>query len=40
MIGADGVHSTVRRLTFGPEERFVRHLGYYVAGWDVPNEWG
>ena len=39
MIGADGVHSTVRRLAFGPEERFVRHLGYYVAGWDVPNEW-
>jgi 2-polyprenyl-6-methoxyphenol hydroxylase-like FAD-dependent oxidoreductase len=39
VIGADGVHSTVRRLAFGPEERFVRHLGYYVAGWDVPNEW-
>ena len=39
VIGADGVHSTVRRLTFGPEEQFVRHLGYYVASWDVPNEW-
>ena len=33
VIGADGVHSTVRRLTFGPEERFVKHLGYYVGGW-------
>ena len=40
VIGADGVHSTVRRLAFGPEERYVQHLGYYVAGWDVPNEWG
>jgi 2-polyprenyl-6-methoxyphenol hydroxylase-like FAD-dependent oxidoreductase len=40
VIGADGVHSTVRRLTFGPEDRVVKHLGYYVASWDVPNEWG
>ena len=40
VIGADGVHSAVRRLTFGPEEQFVKHLGYYVAGWEVPNEWG
>ena len=40
VIGADGVHSGVRRLAFGPEERFVKHLGYYVAGWDAPNEWG
>ena len=40
VIGADGVHSAVRRLAFGPESQFVRHLGYYVAGWDVPNDWG
>ncbi|MFI1191813.1 FAD-dependent monooxygenase [Micromonospora sp. NPDC020750] len=40
VIGADGVHSAVRRLTFGPEERFVRHLGYYVATWGLPNEFG
>src|SRR4029450_12919483 len=40
VIGADGVHSTVRRLTVGAEEQFVKHLGYYVAGWDVPNQWG
>jgi 2-polyprenyl-6-methoxyphenol hydroxylase-like FAD-dependent oxidoreductase len=40
VIGADGVHSGVRRLAFGPEEQFVKHLGYYVGGWDVPNEWG
>ncbi|MFI6071093.1 FAD-dependent monooxygenase [Actinoplanes sp. NPDC051343] len=36
VIGADGVHSAVRRFTFGPEEEFVKHLGYYVAGWEVP----
>ncbi|MCU7724676.1 FAD-dependent monooxygenase [Actinoplanes sp. KI2] len=40
VVGADGVHSGVRRLAFGPEEQFVKHLGYYVAGWDVPDEWG
>ncbi|HEY2674343.1 MAG TPA: FAD-dependent monooxygenase [Rugosimonospora sp.] len=38
VIGADGVHSAVRRLAFGPEERFVSHLGYYVATWEMPNE--
>ncbi|WP_229680360.1 FAD-dependent monooxygenase [Saccharopolyspora thermophila] len=37
VVGADGVHSGVRRLVFGPEERFVRHLGYYVATWAVPD---
>jgi 2-polyprenyl-6-methoxyphenol hydroxylase-like FAD-dependent oxidoreductase len=31
VVGADGLHSTVRRLAFGPEERFVRHLGVYVG---------
>ncbi|MEU2255144.1 FAD-dependent monooxygenase [Nocardia xishanensis] len=31
VIGADGLHSTVRRLTFGPEHAFVRHTGMYVA---------
>lgn len=40
VVGADGVHSGVRRLTFGPEEQFVKHLGYYVATWPVANEWG
>ena len=34
VIGADGIHSRVRRLSFGPERDYVRHLGYYycVAG--------
>ncbi|MBF9128509.1 FAD-dependent monooxygenase [Plantactinospora sp. S1510] len=31
VIGADGLHSTVRRLAFGPEAEFVHHLGTYLA---------
>ncbi len=31
VIGADGSHSTVRRLAFGPESEFVRPLGLYQA---------
>ncbi|MFB9837063.1 FAD-dependent monooxygenase [Actinoallomurus acaciae] len=31
VVGADGLHSGVRRLAFGPESAFVRHLGLYVA---------
>ncbi len=38
VIGADGLHSGVRRLALGAESRFVRHLGFYLAGWDLPND--
>jgi 2-polyprenyl-6-methoxyphenol hydroxylase-like FAD-dependent oxidoreductase len=31
VVGADGLHSNVRRLAFGPEQAFVRPLGMYVA---------
>jgi 2-polyprenyl-6-methoxyphenol hydroxylase-like FAD-dependent oxidoreductase len=31
VVGADGLHSTVRRLAFGSEADFVRHVGLYVA---------
>jgi 2-polyprenyl-6-methoxyphenol hydroxylase-like FAD-dependent oxidoreductase len=31
VVGADGLHSGVRGLAFGPESRFVRDLGAYVA---------
>ncbi|MFF3619944.1 FAD-dependent monooxygenase [Streptomyces sp. NPDC002467] len=31
VIGADGHHSGVRGLVFGPESRFVTHAGLYVA---------
>jgi 2-polyprenyl-6-methoxyphenol hydroxylase-like FAD-dependent oxidoreductase len=37
VIGADGLHSNVRRLAFGPESQSVSYLGYYLAGWDLPN---
>jgi 2-polyprenyl-6-methoxyphenol hydroxylase-like FAD-dependent oxidoreductase len=35
LIGADGQHSVVRELAFGPETRFERQLGYYAAAWKV-----
>lgn len=31
VVGADGIHSNVRRLAFGPEEDYVRFLGHYYA---------
>ncbi|WP_284754900.1 FAD-dependent monooxygenase [Arthrobacter sp. efr-133-R2A-120] len=31
VVGADGLHSTVRSLVFGPETDFVRHLGLHIA---------
>jgi len=31
VIGADGMHSAVRRLVFGPEERFLRYMRHYFA---------
>jgi 2-polyprenyl-6-methoxyphenol hydroxylase-like FAD-dependent oxidoreductase len=31
VIGADGLHSNVRRLTFGPESQFEHYLGCLVA---------
>lgn len=38
VIGADGIHSIVRAFAFGPEERHLRHLGPYVAVWDLPDD--
>ena len=37
VIGADGLHSHVRRLVFGPEEEFIEHLGTHAAIFTVPN---
>ena len=31
VVGADGLHSAVRRLVFGLDREVVRHLGVYVA---------
>ncbi|HEX6683952.1 MAG TPA: FAD-dependent monooxygenase [Candidatus Limnocylindrales bacterium] len=37
VIGADGLHSRVRALTFGDEAQFVKHLGAYVSIYTTPN---
>ncbi|GAA3441262.1 FAD-dependent oxidoreductase [Planomonospora venezuelensis] len=33
LAGADGIHSVVRRLVFGPEEHYLRPLGYHTASY-------
>jgi 2-polyprenyl-6-methoxyphenol hydroxylase-like FAD-dependent oxidoreductase len=40
VVGADGLHSSLRAMVFGPHERFVRHLGLVLAFYSVPNEFG
>ena len=39
VVGADGIHSRVRRLAFGPERDYVHHLGYYYCVAGAPG-WG
>ncbi|MGB8943049.1 MAG: hypothetical protein WCD21_22850 [Streptomyces sp.] len=41
VVGADGLHSNVRRLVFGDECRFSAFIGAYLgvltgASWNVP----
>ena len=40
VLGADGLHSGVRALAFGPEQPFLRHLGYYFGLADVDARFG
>lgn len=40
VVGADGPHSAVRRLVFGPEEQFVKPLGGYNAWFTAPDTVG
>jgi 2-polyprenyl-6-methoxyphenol hydroxylase-like FAD-dependent oxidoreductase len=35
VIGADGLHSRVRRLVFGPDSEFETSLGYHVAAFEA-----
>lgn len=35
VVGADGLHSQIRRLVFGPTETFERNLGYGVAAFEA-----
>jgi 2-polyprenyl-6-methoxyphenol hydroxylase-like FAD-dependent oxidoreductase len=37
VVGADGMHSAVRRLTFGAEQQFLHHLGFYIAVAALPD---
>jgi 2-polyprenyl-6-methoxyphenol hydroxylase-like FAD-dependent oxidoreductase len=37
VVGADGLHSNVRSIAFGEESKFVRHMGYYIAIFTVPD---
>ncbi|MEV4128109.1 FAD-dependent monooxygenase [Nocardia sp. NPDC049707] len=37
IVGADGLHSNVRTLTFGPESDSTTWLGSYLAIFSVPN---
>jgi 2-polyprenyl-6-methoxyphenol hydroxylase-like FAD-dependent oxidoreductase len=40
VIGADGLHSGVRRLVFGPESDFSHYMGAYLAVMTLPNHLG
>ncbi|MEU8222303.1 FAD-dependent monooxygenase [Kribbella sp. NPDC048915] len=40
VIGADGMHSVVRRLAWPADQVVERHLGYYAAGWELSNTLG
>ena len=36
VIGADGLHSIVRRLAFGADSEFLQHMGLYAATISLP----
>jgi 2-polyprenyl-6-methoxyphenol hydroxylase-like FAD-dependent oxidoreductase len=35
VVGADGLHSVVRKLAFGPQQEFEKDLGYAVAAFEA-----
>jgi 2-polyprenyl-6-methoxyphenol hydroxylase-like FAD-dependent oxidoreductase len=37
VVGADGLHSSVRALAFGQESEYLRHLGAYLSVFTTPN---
>jgi 2-polyprenyl-6-methoxyphenol hydroxylase-like FAD-dependent oxidoreductase len=37
VIGADGLHSIVRKLVFGNEAQFEKYYGYYTASFTIEN---
>jgi 2-polyprenyl-6-methoxyphenol hydroxylase-like FAD-dependent oxidoreductase len=40
VVGADGLHSGVRGLAFGPESGFRHDLGFAFAGFAMDDRWG
>jgi 2-polyprenyl-6-methoxyphenol hydroxylase-like FAD-dependent oxidoreductase len=40
VIGADGIHSALRALSFGPEANFAERLGYRIAAFQVEDKLG
>jgi 2-polyprenyl-6-methoxyphenol hydroxylase-like FAD-dependent oxidoreductase len=40
VLGADGAHSGVRALAFGPETDYLKHLGVYIATLPLDGETG
>jgi 2-polyprenyl-6-methoxyphenol hydroxylase-like FAD-dependent oxidoreductase len=40
VVGADGLRSTVRRLVFGPHDRYLHRLGYMIAATVLPGPVG
>ena len=37
IVGADGIHSNTRKLTFGCEENYTKYLGYSFTGFSMAN---
>jgi 2-polyprenyl-6-methoxyphenol hydroxylase-like FAD-dependent oxidoreductase len=37
LVGADGLHSNVRKLIFGNEAQFEKYYGYYTASFTIEN---
>ncbi|HUY75713.1 MAG TPA: hypothetical protein VMV29_03010 [Ktedonobacterales bacterium] len=40
LVGADGMHSAMRALVFGPEAQFSRDLGYTLACYPLAGRYG
>lgn len=40
VVGADGLHSALRAMVFGPREQYIRHLGQVMSFYSVPNAFG
>lgn len=37
LVGADGIHSSVREMVFGPAERYMRPLGAMICAFELPD---